>query len=783
MSFTNTNYLPYYYTDTSNLFTTSLGIGTNSTSYELDVVGDINFTGSLYQNGTQFVSGGGGEGGSIWISNNDNTIYYLSGNVGIGTTNHETTLHISSKDNTHLLIENSLTSEYCRTIIRNNNIYGEASLIIESKDNTDNTIVGWKIDNSSNTNNFSISYNSNYGDNYVDNWTNYLTIGKYGNIGIGTNNPSNTLTVIGDINFNGILYRNNLEFTYSWTKNGTNIYNPFGYVGIGTDNPSVPLEIFSYNGYINSSGISSIYALAVEYTQGTSGANSYTTAGTYSFTVPSGITSISVVAVGGGGGGSSSTTSASGISGGGGGGGALHHHTISVTPGEILTIGVGAGGLGGTAHKTNNAQAGGESYVKRGSTYLIRAGGGAKGVYNSTTTSAAGGLSYFSTLGGGGGNGGGGGRGLSNGASGGGGGAGGYSGNGGNGGRYNGASTATAGSGGGGGGGGTINSYTSKITRGGGGVGLLGQGANGAAGANSTANNAAAQGGAGSGGSGLTYGGGGTGAEDDSASGGANGGGGAVRISYTSQTSISLGNATNTITSGLENITNTTDIFTNKSIGTAEYVYSTLGTLGASDSRIKTNITDIDDGVALQTIRNLKPKKYNYIDTIKHGSEPVWGFIAQEVKDTLPYATQLKQDYIPNIYSLANVNSNVLTFTNFNTSNLEINNTKIKIITINGVNKYITLQTIIDEHSFSINETIDTNDMDTINNNIFVYGQYIDDFVLLKKEAIFTVATAALQELDRSIINSVQSLSEMEERIQLLEIALDKIKSTNNSNI
>ena len=42
-----------------------LGVGTVSPTYELDVVGDINFTGGIYQNGTAF-SGGGGS--SVWTT-------------------------------------------------------------------------------------------------------------------------------------------------------------------------------------------------------------------------------------------------------------------------------------------------------------------------------------------------------------------------------------------------------------------------------------------------------------------------------------------------------------------------------------------------------------------------------------------------------------------------------------------------------------------------------------------------------------------------------------------
>lgn len=36
-----------------------VGIGTSTPAYDLDVVGDVNFSGTLYQNGEEFVSGGG----------------------------------------------------------------------------------------------------------------------------------------------------------------------------------------------------------------------------------------------------------------------------------------------------------------------------------------------------------------------------------------------------------------------------------------------------------------------------------------------------------------------------------------------------------------------------------------------------------------------------------------------------------------------------------------------------------------------------------------------------
>lgn len=239
-------------------------------------------------------------------------------------------------------------------------------------------------------------------------------------------------------------------------------------------------KVFATNSYGPS-----LYSLSSnEVVPVAAGQEAYTTAGTYSWVVPAGVTSVSAVVVGGGGGGDTGN----GIGWGGliygtgksgAGAGLAYANNISVTPGEVLTVVVGAGGSGGTSYLYNRdtstylstptaSTSGSESSFKRSSTNLVRATGGAN--LNGTPGSAATGTGFSGGFGANG-----------NGQSGsGGGGAAGYSGNGGNGGLA-GNNNATAGSGGGGGGGGAT-STQNVGGGGGGGVGILGEGSSGIAG-------------------------------------------------------------------------------------------------------------------------------------------------------------------------------------------------------------------------------------------------------------------------------------------------------------
>jgi hypothetical protein len=270
----------------------------------------------------------------------------------------------------------------------------------------------------------------------------------------------------------------------------------------------------------------------VETVKATTGEETFTSS--QSWQVPSGVQSIDVVVVGGGGGAAycAGTSDCSGA--GGGGGGLGYRNSISVTPGETLSVTVGQGGAGGDTSGESGAS-GGDTYLERGTATLVKANGGGGAPYYSTTCGAggaggAGGTSAFSGNDGGG-DGGDGGASAWNTGGGGGGGAGGYSGNGGDAGSGNGGVGSAGVGGAGGGGGGQSNSGIPN--NGGGGVGIPTEGANGSGGADSNPGTGGSGGGTGtSGGHGGSYGAGGGGREDDSAGAGGDGAPGVLYVYY-----------------------------------------------------------------------------------------------------------------------------------------------------------------------------------------------------------------------------------------------------------
>jgi hypothetical protein len=257
-----------------------------------------------------------------------------------------------------------------------------------------------------------------------------------------------------------------------------------------------------------------------------------------------------------------------------------------------------------------------------------------------------------------------------------------------------------------------------------------------------------------------------------------------VLIQYTNSGQGTVGNhsgifATNGSNASSGSLGNATNGVTFTGLGDQGYsIFSKYGIACGqelslySDKRIKCNIQDISGESAIQLIRKISPSTYNYVDYIKNGNTRHYGFIAQDVQKVIPTTVNTTQEFIPNIYDIgAFSDANTICLQTKSTSLFDLSNTTLQIYVGEEEKKVVNLDTILDDHSFTIQEKMEDVYLDK---PVFVYGQKIPDFLMIEKNAIFTITTAAVKEMDIQI----QELKETVQKQQLLiERLLSKIES------
>jgi hypothetical protein len=198
------------------------------------------------------------------------------------------------------------------------------------------------------------------------------------------------------------------------------------------------------------------------------------------------------------------------------------------------------------------------------------------------------------------------------------------------------------------------------------------------------------------------------------------------------------------------------------SIKSENAIWSGTGLIYSSDIRIKNNITDISDDLALQQILAIQPKTYNYIDNILRGTNKVYGFIAQQIAEVIPNAVSSNNiEYIPNIYKSFNLTNDIIETTENLTPLLKIDD-NIKIYTDELESEQFCKIIEITETSIKIDKSIN-------GKNAFIYGKQINDFHVLNKEYIYTLNVCATQELYKLIQQLQQQVAELTNRISILE--------------
>jgi hypothetical protein len=211
----------------------------------------------------------------------------------------------------------------------------------------------------------------------------------------------------------------------------------------------------------------------------------------------------------------------------------------------------------------------------------------------------------------------------------------------------------------------------------------------------------------------------------------------------------------------------------NVSLYTRGAIWANQPVFVTSDERIKTNVIDISDGQALETIRLIEPKRYKYIETAdSSGSTHVYGFLAQQVASVLPYSTTLQTKAVPDIYDIADVCGTRLTLRNKDVSGGDAN---VHYITDDFQEKrYWT--TFVDSRTLDV--SMDVSDSFP-GDKVYVYGRVVDDFHVLDKNAIFTVGIAALQEVDRQVQRQQQTIYQLTDQLADLTARLTQLEANN----
>jgi len=193
----------------------------------------------------------------------------------------------------------------------------------------------------------------------------------------------------------------------------------------------------------------------------------------------------------------------------------------------------------------------------------------------------------------------------------------------------------------------------------------------------------------------------------------------------------------------------------------AEKTIYSFTSIVSSDRRIKNNIVDVPDHLALTYVRNIPCCYYNYID--RPNEINTIGFIAQEVREVFPIAVNIITNFIPNIMQSVSgewierddgkfdFSSNFFTDISFGTYKFRL---KENISETEYIEEEVSMNT---DRTFTFKK---------IYYDVFCYGIEVDDFHALDKAKLFALNFSATQEIDRIQQQHIIDISNAQNTIQ-----------------
>jgi hypothetical protein len=146
---------------------------------------------------------------------------------------------------------------------------------------------------------------------------------------------------------------------------------------------------------------------------------------------------------------------------------------------------------------------------------------------------------------------------------------------------------------------------------------------------------------------------------------------------------------------------------------------------------------------------------------------PVYGFIAQQIREVIPDAVRIQTEFIPNIFTVAEYNDNIIRLdaashppqASLNAYMLYVAS-KVKCYDMRDNTIIVEVIEVINQQTFRIK------DIKYGDTKIFVYGTEVKDFHAVNKEYINTLNVCAVQELHRKIIAQQSEIKELKDTVK-----------------
>lgn len=191
-----------------------------------------------------------------------------------------------------------------------------------------------------------------------------------------------------------------------------------------------------------------------------------------------------------------------------------------------------------------------------------------------------------------------------------------------------------------------------------------------------------------------------------------------------------------------------------------------------SDARIKNVQGRSDSAMDLSILLDIEITDYSYRDAITKGNGTYKKVIGQQIEKIYPQAVSKSTDVVPDVYQQALIHDGwVALATELTTGD------RVKLITDKGERIYNVLEATADK--FRV-------DFDQDEDQVFVFGREVDDFLTVDYDAISMLNVSATQQLKKELDHEVKALrvenaelraanDALAKRLQLLESKLDAV--------